>query len=335
MIIGGLLCKSNVSAQIQSLAPDTKAPSVIASTNLPPPGFASRLDYLKSFTNEDEVTRAYRSGLIGKDEAIIAHFEIGNAKSQDFYGKVIDQYGQPVVGANVTGYLRSDEGFGINDEKVEEFKTQTDAEGQFQFTGLHGARFGQKVSKDGYEMGSEGYIKQTGSKTSPNDRATFTMWKFRGAEPMVHPSIHAYIPCDGSITKFDLFTGKKNSNGEMAVSLTRNPVNIDRRRSFNWSVTLEIPNGGFQEITNLYPNEAPVEGYQSTMTLDFSTNMVGWQPDFNHAYYFKSKDGQVYGRMAINIMANFQPPPTLFAVEIYANPAGSRNLEFDPKKQIR
>jgi hypothetical protein len=39
--------------------------------------------------------------------------------------------------------------------------------------------------------------------------------------------------------------------------------------------------------------------------------------------------------MKLKIMADFQPPPTLFDVQIYANPAGSRNLEFDPKKQIR
>jgi hypothetical protein len=71
------------------------------------------------------------------------------------------------------------------------------------------------------------------------------------------------------------------------------------------------------------------------ITLDFQTNVIGWQPEFQHAYYFKSKDGQVYGRMTINITADFQPPPTYFGAEIYANPAGSRNLEFDPKKQIR
>jgi hypothetical protein len=147
--------------------------------------------------------------------------------------------------------------------------------------------------------------------------------------------LHAYIPCDGSVTKFDLLTGKKNPDGDLIVNLTRNPLNIDRRRPFNWSVTLEIPNGGVQEISNIYPNEAPAEGYQPTMTLDFPTNKAGWQPEFQHAYYFKSKDGQVYGRMTINIMANFQPPPTLFDVEIYANPAGSQNLEFDWKKQIR
>jgi hypothetical protein len=262
-----LFFESNAPAQGQPSA--SKIDPVYAEifSNAPPApsGFATRLDYLKSFTNEGDAIRAYRKGLISKNEVLWAHFLIGNAKSQDFYGKVVDQYGQPVIGANVIGYLRLDEGLGINDEKVEEYKTKTDTEGLFQFTGLHGAQFGQKVSKAGYEMGQgTGFYVSPNSedKTSPTQRAIFNMWKFRGTEPMIHVEAGAGIACDGSPTRFDLLSGKKSSNGDLIVKLTRNPVNIDRRRPFNWSVTLEIPNGGFQEITNLYPNEAPVEGYQ-------------------------------------------------------------------------
>jgi hypothetical protein len=36
--------------------------------------------------------------------------------------------------------------------------------------------------------------------------------------------------------------------------------------------------------------------------------------------------------MTIKIQADFQPPPTLFNAEIYANPASSRNLEYDATK---
>src|SRR5580704_18944874 len=111
---------SNISAQTQTIAQNTNL--TIASTN-PPPGFATRLDYIKSFTNEDDALRAYRSGLITKSEAMAAHLLIGNLKQQDFYGKIIDQDGHAVPEATVIGYLRSDEGFGINDEKIEEYKT--------------------------------------------------------------------------------------------------------------------------------------------------------------------------------------------------------------------
>jgi hypothetical protein len=71
------------------------------------------------------------------------------------------------------------------------------------------------------------------------------------------------------------------------------------------------------------------------MTFDFPADMPNWTYSFAPSFYFESGNGQVYGRMSVKIMADFQPPPTLFDAEIYANPAGSRNLEFDPSKQIR
>jgi hypothetical protein len=160
------------------------------------------------------------------------------------------------------------------------------------------------------------------------------MWKSRGTEPMKHLTIRAYIPCDGNVTRFDLLSGKQDPNGDFGVSLIRNPTNIIPNKPFNWSVTFEATNGGLQGITNIYPYEAPMGGYQSRITFDFPTNTPQWSSLFTPALYFKSKDGKVFGRMAVKIMADFQPPPTLFRAEIYANPGGLRNLEFDSSKQI-
>jgi hypothetical protein len=152
---------------------------------------------------------------------------------------------------------------------------------------------------------------------------------------MVHVKAQAGVACDGSPVTFNLLTGKRDAQGDLIVRLTRNPVNIVRGKPFDWSITLEISSGGLQEITDLYPNEAPRDGYQSTITMNFPANMPKWSAWLNHPFYFRSRGGQVYGRMNVSITADFQPPPTFFSTEIYANPAGSRNLEFDPDKQIR
>jgi hypothetical protein len=200
-----------------------------------------------------------------------------------------------------------------------------------------GAGISAWPSKPGYELAGygEGYKGPVGNKTSPTDRAIYTMWKERGPEPMIHVDTHTYIPCDGSEMQIDLLSGKKTPDGDLIVKLIRDPVEIIRGKPFNWSVTLEIQNGGMQVITNMYPNEAPIDGYQSKFAFNFSANMQTWTSDFGKSFYFKSKDGKIYGRIVINIKADFQPPPTYFGTEIYANPAGSRNLEFDYKKQIR
>jgi hypothetical protein len=62
--------------------------------------------------------------------------------------------------------------------------------------------------------------------------------------------------------------------------------------------------------------------------------MPKWEAAWRQPFYFQSRSGQVHGRMVVTIQADFQPPPTFFGAEVYANPSGSRNLEFDAAKQI-
>ena len=304
----------------------------------PPPGFASRSDYVKSLTNDDDVLNAHRSGLISQSEAMMAHILIGNLKRHNFYGKVVDQNGLPVADAFVVGYLRIDHGMRFDDEEVKEYKTRTDTNGLFQFTGLIGARFGQKVSKEGYEIGQGAgfYIPPNKeNQTSPAERGVFNMWKQRGPEPMLNYRIRAFIQCDGRSVRYNLLTGKADTNGDIIITMARDPVNIDRLKPFNWLMTIQAKDGGFEEIASLYPNEAPLSGYTPKLAIGFQTNKVRWSAEFNHSYFFKADAGKIYGRMKIRVYANFQPPPTLISIDVCANPANSRNLEYDSKKRIK
>jgi hypothetical protein len=180
-----------------------------------------------------------------------------------------------------------------------------------------------------------------------NNPLILTMWKLHGPEPMKHVQIMSFVLNDGSVKRFDLLTSRvetvlyddqiktamHSETGELMVKLTRDPLNTDRRKPFNWSVTFAITNGGLEDVTNIYSNEAPLQGYQPAVTLNFPTNMVGWRPDFGRAYYFKSQGGQVYGRIAIHVSTG-RGRISSFDAEIYANPGGSRNLEYDSKKDI-
>src|SRR6266480_1105632 len=123
-------------------------------TNSPQPKSALVAPAVKAETNSPMDTNSvvakykeYAAGKIDKAELEKAMISEGNAKSQDFYGQVIDQYGEPVVGANITGNLKFDFGFNAP-EKTEVYKTQTDLTGLFQFTGLHGWQLGITVKKD-------------------------------------------------------------------------------------------------------------------------------------------------------------------------------------------
>ncbi len=263
-----------------------------------------------------------------------------NGRKIDFYGKVVDQNGAPVAGAKVRGVIVFSSMAGTNNK---DYFTETDGNGLFKFTNLHGPNFGAVPSKEGYVYDerqpanwSENY------NPNPNVPIVFPIWKLQGAEPMVHAQIHDYIPCDGTEIQYNLLTGKRTSTGGgLIVKFIRNPVQIVRGTPFAWTLTLEVPGGGLIEVKDLYPYEAPENGYEPFTTIATGSDVKNYTDSASKTYYVKSADGK-YGRLTIELQADFQPPPTSFDANIYLNLSGSRNLEYDrgldpsaPKLQTR
>ena len=314
-----------------------RAASTSSANTVTPNGTTSQSAASK--TNSASAAQATSNPVDPKVAQIEAMRAAQNAQAQDFYGKAIDQYGQPVAGAMVTGTLMKIQGVDVGTQK-DSYTTQSDDNGNFEFTGLHGWQLGVVVKKTGYEMKQGAGFYQAPNeqdKTSSGQRAIFHMWKLKGAEPMLTYSISTAIPCNGTPTNYDLLTGKKVSNGgDFVVTLVRNPVNINRGKPFDWSVTLAIPSGGLTAINDLYPNEAPADGYQPSITVNMPSDMKSWDAALNRSFYFRSGGGQTYGRININIQADFQPPPTYFGAEVLLNPSpGDRNLEYDPTQAIK
>jgi hypothetical protein len=254
---------------------------------------------------------------------------LGNLKPQNFYGKVVDQFDKPVGGVDVLGTLFWIRGID-SDEKIEHISTLTDEKGEFEFTGYHASKLGVVVSKEGYAMGQgKGFYVAPNPEdmTSSSGRAIFHMWKLIGPQPMNPGQINGAIPCDGTPTSFNL-DGRRVAGGDLVVTLKRNPVNIDRGKPFDWTLQMNLVKGGFVEISDLYPYTAPMEGYHP-ITISMAAKDKPWVPnlgpDSRRSYYFKN--GDVYGRISIQLEADFQPPPTFFGADIITNPSGSRNLE--------
>jgi hypothetical protein len=254
-----------------------------------------------------------------------------NHKSMDFYGKIVDQNNHPVEGVNVTA------GVGTYDGPTrsggQKYNTLSDAEGRFSFTGIHGAGSGYLLEKSGYEFNQRQPFASRPRNYIPDQKnpAILSMWKLQGAEPMLRTQIQAGLACDGTPRRLDLITGRRDT-GNLVVALTRIPTNIDRGRPFAWTLTLEISGGGLIETSDLYPYEAPPGGYKPSISITMPANTKQWTPQVNRSYYIF--EGKNFGRITIDLMANYQPPPTHFEVASYINPSGSRNLEFDQAKQI-
>ena len=126
------------------------------------------------------IDHAFRQDDIDQSELMGESMALQDNQSQDFYGKVIDQNGQPVAGADVSTAVNLVIGRG----NVQ--KTQTDAAGLFQFTGLRGQSLNITLGKKGFQIEGHGLGQHNGTDTDPDNRVVFTMWKLTGPEPMIH-----------------------------------------------------------------------------------------------------------------------------------------------------
>ena len=161
------------------------------------------------------------------------------------------------------------------------------------------------------------------------------MWKLRGPEPMIHTEFDSRVPYDGTSAMFDFVTSKKIPNGDLRVTLLRNPLQIQRGRDkFDWTVKIEMIGGGLLPENDLYPNWAPDSGYQSTFEVRERATDVPWAQDMSQNFYFKNSRDQ-YGRLFIGLSTDSMRPDTGISIQAWINPSGSQNLEFDPTKQIR
>lgn len=323
------------SKQVPPAEPPVETVPASSANTVVPSGTASQPTVAK--TNPASVPPPAANPVNPKVAQMEAMVAAENARSLDFYGKVIDQHGDPVAGVKVkagVGLIVSFDSSGGKD-----YYTETDTAGRFSFVGIHGAGVGFILTKEGYTFNQRqpASSRPNDYVPDPNNPVIFHMWKLKGAEPMVSYSVSTAIPCNGTPTSYDLLTGKKvSSGGDFVITLTRNPVNIDRGQPFDWSVTLSFPGGGLMEVNALYPNEAPADGYQPSVTINMPKDMKNWDAALNRAFYFKIDGGKNYGRMTVNIQADFQPPPTYFGAGVHINPTpGDRNLEFDPTQAIK
>ena len=188
---GLLFIGSNAFAQSQPGEPamDPDIAEIFSNAPPQPPGFVSKEGYLNSFTNQKDLLDAYRAGKISKEEAMMAserlETELENKASMDTYGKVVDQNGQPVAEAEVQASI--DKGVNLIDAVSEEHQTKTDAQGLFHFLGLHGQGMGIRLQKEGYSYDANLPSERPANYLPvPNNPLVFTMWKLRGAEPLVH-----------------------------------------------------------------------------------------------------------------------------------------------------
>jgi hypothetical protein len=259
-----------------------------------------------------------------------ASWDLANSRSLDLYGKVVDQNDSRVGSASVMRNIMTTIGFEGTTENVR--VTQSDSEGNFEFVGLYGQRIGLVVEKSGYRFTRRKNGSWTmGYRADSTNRIILKLWKVGEKGVLVKGTKLFGLSPNGQTYTIDLIAGLKKENttdgGDFLVQASRSR-SIQAGHKFDWSLVITAKGGGVMENNDIYPNEAPADGYRSAYTIMMSANDPTWSREGARSLYLASRNGQLYGVINIHIISNYGVMAAL-DVQYVANPTGSRNLETD------
>jgi hypothetical protein len=256
----------------------------------------------------------------------------------DFYGKLEDQFGNPVAGAVIKGSIRVISG---TRQGTDWPTTTSDVNGLFAFHGT-GQDIGMMPSKKGYALaslnsgGNYSLLAPDAERMHPdsNNPVVIKMWKLQGAEPLVVINQHYKLHYTDAPIDFDLLAGKIVPNGgDIQLTVNRDAGIISGRNQLDWSVQVEAVNGGLMDSggQESVTYAAPESGYQQNMTFNFSTNAPNkWFEEFNQGFFLMSRNGQVYAKLGLSFRINQAPEDFMYVTfGGVANTNSSRNWEGD------
>jgi len=248
----------------------------------------------------------------------------------EFYGKVVDENNQPILGATVV--------FGINDlssEGYTEVKKESDTQGLFSLTRVRGKHTSVTVFKDGYYTSAlnrrgftyagenENFIPNVGNPVM------FHLRRKGQAEPLVVSEGIFSVSISGKLLEIDLKTGKATASGKgnLIVEFYRTPLDQTKGQIYDWSFKISVPSGGLVLSTNEFDFLAAEGGYEPVEKIETPASLEKqWYGRFNRKYFIRFADG-TYGRILVDLMSYNGS----LKIQSFINPSGSRYLE--PKSE--
>lgn len=276
-----------------------------------------------------------------------------------FYGRVIDQHGQPVKNARVgytgenaylstgggRGYAYTDEdgyfmidttgaalelsgiahpqvdsvSFETPDRLVNDIKSPKEITVRF----VSHNKSDAKLNYNDFSDKSKAYIVHA--------------WRLSEYEGALSGDVITDYDADGRYytllldqSVYDNRLKEGKTAGNIYVSCTR-PHMESIRDYGDWSISITPVNGGIQKTTDLYMNTAPETGYQPSLDIVMSKGSSDYESRLlNKRYYFKSNNGKEYGSLLLNIAPFRNAKKEACRLDVYykINPTGSRNLEL-------
>ena len=253
-----------------------------------------------------------------------------------FYGRVLDENGQPVVGAKATILVQGELG---STQGSTEHDVLSDADGCFKLENVHSFGVIVTVTKNGYytlpdkHNGPWFWIIRKGEMPTKDHPAIFPLKKKGLTEPLiVMRTGAATVSTDGTPLEFNLEKGHvvKGQPGTFVVQTWVDQHDPKSDQPYHWKFRLTVPGGGMQLRTDEYQFVAPTSGYQESDEVEVTPGMPLWDDVKERDYFVKLADGKyAQVRVSLNSHGSFG------IAQGFINPSGSPNLEFDSTKRLR
>lgn len=264
-------------------------------------------------------------------EGVRQYIESQN-KPIEFYGLIIDQDSNSISGVRVKIGIRHwtmpDPAILQARGKDIDLERTSDASGRFEFHGATGDDFGVVITKDGYlSPPNARYVfgPQAGTYENP---IIFKMWKMGEPQKLVSHRTLFGFQRDGRIYTLDLLNNKKiegeNADGDLRIKFQC--PSIKPNQPYPWTLEISAVGGGLIETTDEFTYLAPESGYQPEVLLQATSVAPSAVPDFTKTYYIKTRNGQNYGVVQMQIYSDYRGQSAML-VNSRINPNGSRNLQ--------
>ena len=244
-----------------------------------------------------------------------------------FYGKVVDEDSNAVVGAQVSFHWME---IPANDGSKSS-NTESDSQGLFSLRGAVGPSLTVSVNKNGYYTSRstpDGFSYSLENDTfhpDPQNPVVYCLRKKGQGTELISSEngfqlkVDVRVPKNNTPVRVDLLQKRAGVTGQLEISQNKPPW----RDATNWSFRMSIPDGGFVENEDEFQFEAPETNYEPIVEYHFSKNETNWVTQVTKSFYIEFGQPRRYGWLRIE---SDLAQETIFLT--YAiNPLGSRNLE--------
>jgi len=270
-----------------------------------------------------------------------------------FYGKVVDQFNQPVEGVRVAAFHNRWSIAGLIEQRAGRLTNyfSGDTDGQFVVKGIRGASMTIQLEKTGYELAPHcemTFAFDPGAQNlyvpNPAKPVVYHMWKRQGGAELVGRWFEKTVRADGTPISLDLeneqYVGHKgwktiidatNLPGP-TVRVWREPFLYDPQTSLPeaWRYEFVIPGGKAQFTEDEFCYLAPEIGCKDKLEVSFHKGDSNFRFRDKRSLYFVNQKGK-YGQGIIEIWSDYTEDKAIVTLSVSWNPDGSRNLEPKPE----